>query len=95
MILIRGAIEILQMASGHDPKSFNDFTKILIRGKRLSSATVSKRLKELIAANAIEEVITRSKAGRRVIAYVTTEKGMKIIEHAKILQDALSASKSK
>lgn len=78
-----------------EPKSFNDFTRIQIKGRRLSSATVSKRLKELIAAKTIEEVITRSWAGRRVIAYKTTEKGMKVIEHAKALQEALDVSKSK
>lgn len=94
-MLVRGTIEMLQMASGSHPKSFNDFTKISIRKKRLSSTTVSKRLKELIAANMLEEVITRSKTGRRVIAYKTTEKGIKVIEHAKIIQDALFSSKAK
>ena len=66
--------------------SINMFGGVIEEGERPLEA--AKR--ELL-----EEVITRSKAGRRVIAYVTTEKGMKIIEHAKILQHALSASKSK
>jgi DNA-binding HxlR family transcriptional regulator len=95
MIIIRGALEMLQMANNHGPKSFNDFTKIEVKGKSLSSATVSKRLDELIAVNAIEEVITRSKTGRRVIAYRTTKKGTKIIGLAKELREALAVSDNK
>jgi DNA-binding HxlR family transcriptional regulator len=82
------------MAEGSGPKSFNDFTKIPIRKRRLSTATVSKRLDELIAAKTIEQVITQSKTGRRIIAYKTTEKGKKVIEHAMKLEEALSSSKS-
>ncbi len=90
MIIIRGILEMLQLADGNVPKSFNDFTRITIKGRHLSSATVSKRLSELLAAKALEEVITKSKSGRRVITYRTTEKGRKVIEHAKELHKALS-----
>ncbi len=89
MVVIRGVLEILQMAGGHEPKSFSDFTKISIKGRRLSSATVSKRLGELITVDAIEEVITKSKKGRRIIAYKTTEKGRVAIKLAKELEEAL------
>ncbi len=95
MVMIRGILEMLQMANGHEPKSFNDFTKISIKNRRLSSATVSKRIAELVAAKTMEEVITRSKYGRRVIAYRTTEKGKKVIEYAKGLEDALALSKGR
>ena len=90
MAIIKGVFEILQTASGREPKSFNDFIKISINNKRLSSATVSKRLDELISAKVIEEVITRSKTGRRIIAYRTTEKGKKVIWLVKQLEDALA-----
>lgn len=79
MVMIKGVLEMLQMANGKEAKSFNDFTKITIRNKQLSSATVSKRLDELIAVKVMEETITRSKTGRRIIAYRTTEKGKKVI----------------
>ncbi len=95
MVLIRGILEMLQLADDNGPKSFNDFTKIMIKNRRLSSATVSKRLSELITAKALEEVITKSKSGRRVIAYKTTEKGRKVVEHARLLQEALAFSKNK
>ena len=95
MSMMRGTLEILQMADSGEPKSFNDFTMMPIKEKNLSSATVSKRINELIAVEAMEEVVTRSKKGRRVIAYKTTEKGRKVIVRAKRLEEALTASKSK
>jgi len=94
MAIIRGVIEMLQLAEGKEPKSFNDFTKISVKNKRLSSATVSKRINELVASKALEEVITRSKTGRRIIAYKTTPKGEKLIVIAKQLEEALN-TKSK
>jgi len=90
MIMIRGFIEILQMADSSEPKHFNDFTKIAVRKKRLSSATVSKRLDELLALKVIEEVISRSKSGRRIIAYRTTNKGKKVLKLANELQETLT-----
>jgi len=90
MIMIRGFIEILQMADSSEPKHFNDFTKISVRKKRLSSATVSKRLDELLALKVIEEVISRSKSGRRIIAYRTTNKGKKVLKLANELQETLT-----
>lgn len=90
MIISRGMLEILESAMYDGPKSFNDFTKIAIKEKRLSPATVSKRLDELTANGNIEEVIIRSKTGRRVIAYKTTEKGKKAVEHAKNLLKVLN-----
>lgn len=95
MVLIKGVLEMLQMASNDGAKSFNDFTKISVRNKRLSSATVSKRLDDLIAVGAMEEVVTRSKTGRRVIAYRTTEKGKRVMELTKDLQEMLTVSKGR
>jgi DNA-binding PadR family transcriptional regulator len=66
-----------------------------IKNKRLSSATVSKRLAYLLNAKTLEEVVTKSKSGRRVIAYRTTEKGRKVIMHAKELEESLALSKTK
>lgn len=93
MITIKGVPEMLKIASGQEPKSFNDFTKITIRNKRLSSATVSKRLDDLIEIRLMEEVVTRSKAGRRIIAYKTTEKGKKVVELVNELEEALTVPK--
>jgi DNA-binding HxlR family transcriptional regulator len=90
MPIIRGVLEMLQMADSHESKSFNDFTRISIKGKRLSSATVSKRLDELVATKVLQEVIVRSKTGRRIIAYKTTVKGKRVIEIAKELTEALT-----
>ncbi|HII10194.1 MAG: hypothetical protein ABSE71_04150 [Candidatus Micrarchaeaceae archaeon] len=95
MVIIRGFLEILQMSDSDGPRSFNDFTKISIKKRRLSSATVSKRLDELIAVKAIEEVVGRSKTGRRIIAYRATEKGKRVIELARELQEALTVQKAK
>ena len=94
MVIKRGFIEILQMANGSAPKSFNDFTSIQVGRSKLSSATVAKRLDWLIAAKVIEEVITRSKAGRRIIAYKTTEKGRKAVKLATELQGLFVTSKT-
>ncbi len=91
MITIKGVPEMLRLANSDGPKSFNDFTKITIRNRRLSSATVSKRLDDLIGIRLMEEVVTRSKVGRRIIAYKTTEKGKKVIELLKELEEALAA----
>jgi DNA-binding HxlR family transcriptional regulator len=95
MVLIRGFIEILQIADSGDPKHFNDFTKIMIKKKRLSSATVSKRLAELIAVRVLDEVVSRSKTGRRIVAYRATSKGKKVIALAKELEEALSTPKGR
>ena len=93
--MIRGVLEILQMADGNEPKSFDDFTRIQIGKGRLSSATVSKRLDSLIAVKVIEEVVVKSKRGRRIIAYRTTGKGKRAIELATELEEAVSAPKAK
>jgi len=95
MVIKRGFVEILEMASGDTPKSFNDFTKIQVGRSKLSSATVAKRLDMLITVKAIEEVITRSKAGRRVIAYRTTEKGRRATKLAEELKELFAVSKTK
>jgi DNA-binding HxlR family transcriptional regulator len=91
MFRLRGLLEILQAANGAEPKSFNDFTKILVNKKRLSSAKISKRLDKLVYIRAIEQVIVKSKTGRRIIAYRTTEKGKKVVrlstEIEKVLDD--------
>jgi DNA-binding HxlR family transcriptional regulator len=93
--MIRGALEILQMADSNTPSSFNDFTKIRIGDGRLSSATVSKRLDELIGVKVMEEVVSRSKTGRRIIAYRTTQKGKRALELAEELEDAFATPKGK
>lgn len=85
MIIKKGFLEILQMADGKEPRKFADFTEITIT-RKLSSATVAKRLRELVEVKALEEVVSRSESGRRIIAYKTTEKGKKVIELAKGLQ---------
>jgi len=95
VMMVKGVYEMLQMAAGSGSKSFNDFTKISIKGKHLSSATVSKRLDELIKIEAIKETITRSKKGRRIITYKTTEKGRKVIAHARELEEVLAAQSDK
>ena len=95
MFRSRGTLEILQSAEGAGPKSFNDFTKISIDKRRLSSATVSKRLNELLAVGALKEVITRSEAGRRIISYQTTEKGKKVVALAKELEKVFDNLKAK
>jgi len=92
MIVIRGVIAMLQFASD-SPKSFSDFTTISIGNRRLSSATVSKRLNELIAVKAIDQVVHKSKAGRRIIAYKTTEKGKRILSLSKELETIFLNSK--
>lgn len=95
MKMIKGILEMLQMADGKEARSFNDFTKISIMKKRLSSATVSKRLEVLLEFEVIEEVITRSRTGRRTIAYKTTEKGRKVIRLAKEIDGLLTTPKSR
>ena len=89
MTMIAGMLEILQMAEGYKPASFSDFTKIQTKKGMLSSATVSKRIDELVSAEAIREVITRSSTGRKVIAYRTTVKGKRVMAHAKKLEEDL------
>ncbi len=90
MIIIRGILEMLHMADSKKPQSFSDFTNISIGGRRLSSATVSKRLGELVMVDAIKEVIIRSDTGRRIIAYRTTQKGKRAIKLAVELKKVFS-----
>jgi len=88
MTLSKGVLEIIAMANG-SPKTFSDFTRINIGKRRLSSATVSKRLKELVAARILEEVVVKSKTGRRVIAYRSTDRGRKVYGLAREFEKAL------
>ena len=88
MTLRRGVLEVISLAT-NIPKSFKDFANISIGKRKLSSATVSKILKELVAIKVLEEVVIRSKTGRRIIGYRTTERGKKILELADELNKAL------
>ena len=94
MVIKRGFLEILEMAKGKEPKSFNDFTRIEINKKGLSSATVAKRLDRLITMRVLEEVVERSKTGRRVIAYKLTDKGKRVAELAEELEEAFTDPKN-
>ena len=69
-------------AANMAPKSFNDFTQIKIGKSKLSSSTVSKRIKELVAIKIFEETILRAESGRRIIGYKTTERGKRVLELA-------------
>jgi len=91
MTLRRGVLEVISLANS-TPKSFRDFTDISINKRKLSSATVSKILKELVAIKVLEEVVIRSKTGRRIIGYRTTERGKQILELAEELNKALKNS---
>lgn len=93
MTIIKGVLEMLELSNNKGPKSFNDFTRISINQKKLSSATVSKRLSELVNAGVMEEVIIKSKTGRRIIAYKTTDKGRLAIKLAKQLKETLTNAK--
>jgi DNA-binding HxlR family transcriptional regulator len=86
----KGAIEILQLIDNHSSKSFSDFILIMVKKKRLSSATVSKRIDELLAAGTIQEVIAKAPSGRRVVAYKATIKGKQAIKLAeKLMREKL------
>ncbi len=87
MPMARGFLEILKLTSNGEPKHFDDFTKIRVKNKGLSSATVTKRLNELLALEAIKEAVGRSRAGRRIIAYIVTEKGRRVIKSADAFRD--------
>jgi DNA-binding HxlR family transcriptional regulator len=71
------------------PASFADFTKISIGNKKLSSATVSKRLKEMLVMKVVDEVVLQSKSGRRIIGYKTTERGKRILALIEELRDTM------
>ena len=93
MTLSRGVLDIIKMADDHVPKSFKDFSSITIKKKKLSTATISKRLNELVAIKVLDEVPMRSETGRRIIGYRTTERGRKILELAKELEAAIGHSR--
>lgn len=93
MTLSRGVLEIIKLSNSAKPRSFSEFTNITIKRKRLSSATVSKRLNELVAIKVVEEVPMRSGTGRRIIGYRITERGKKIIDLADELEDVMGPSK--
>ncbi len=90
MLAIKGMAEILQAANSGSSGSFSDFAMISINNKRLSTATISKRLNELIFSGAITEMVAKSKTGRRIITYKTTEKGKKIMRLIDRLEGALT-----
>ncbi len=93
MAMTRGILEMLQLAL-YKPKSFTDFTKMRIGERHLSSVTVSKRLDELIITQNMTEVTARSKSGRRIIAYKTTDRGKQVIKLAKELDAAIACPKA-
>ncbi|HVC58125.1 MAG TPA: winged helix-turn-helix transcriptional regulator [Candidatus Acidoferrales bacterium] len=91
MTLSRGTLEIIQLAS-KGPRSFKEFTEIEIGKRKLSSATVSKRLRELVMVKVLEEKVMRSEGGRKIVGYEVTERGTKILEMAKELDKAMHES---
>lgn len=92
MIIVRGFLEILQMSNNGTPRSFNDFTKILIGKRRLSSATVSKRLDQFVTAKVIDEVVSKSTTGRRIVGYNITQKGKRVIKLLEELHEAFAVT---
>jgi len=88
MTLAHGVLEMVELAS-EEPKTFTEFTQIEIDGKNLSSATVSKRLEELVAVDVLEEVVTRSETGRRTVGYTTTERGETVLQMSEQLEAEL------
>jgi len=92
MTLSRGVLEIVKLSNGH-AKSFKEFTNITIKKRKLSSATVSKRINELVAIKVLEEEAMRSDTGRRIIGYKITDRGKKILELAKELDDTMRTLK--
>ena len=93
MTLSKGVIEMLQAAGNGSAQSFSDFTELTIGKNRLSSATVAKRLKELVVIKALEETIIRSKTGRKMVGYQTTERGRKILALAQEFEKAMAKTK--
>jgi DNA-binding HxlR family transcriptional regulator len=90
MMMTNGMLKVLRMSDSQGPKSFGDFLEISVDKRRISSATVSKRLNEFVDVGAIDEVIARSKSGRKIIGYRATEKGKRIIKLSLKLRDELS-----
>lgn len=95
MTLMRGTLEMIALAGEGEPALFNDFTKIAIGGKKLSSATVVKRLDELLLLKILQEAATRSKSGRRAVGYIVTERGRKILALAKELYQTMESPNKK
>ncbi|PSH00315.1 MAG: hypothetical protein BRC28_00330 [Nanohaloarchaea archaeon SW_4_43_9] len=92
MTLPKGAIAILRETKD-ETKSFDDYTEIEIEGEKLSSATVTKRLKELVALNGLEETVIRSETGRRKVGYEITDRGRKVLKIADEFEDKLGEIK--
>lgn len=89
MTLPRGSVEILRKTDENGSGTFSEYTEIEIDGKELSSATVSKRLKELVALDALEETVVRTDSGRKTTGYELTERGEKIIRIANEFEQKL------
>ncbi|MFQ3274927.1 MAG: DNA-binding HxlR family transcriptional regulator [Candidatus Nanohaloarchaea archaeon] len=88
MTLPKGAIAILRETKD-EKKSFDDYTDIEIDGEKLSSATVTKRLKELVALDGLEETVIRSDTGRRKVGYEITDRGRKVLKIADEFEEKL------
>jgi DNA-binding HxlR family transcriptional regulator len=88
MVAPRGSLQMLALADV-SPMSFADFTKISIGEKKLSSATVSKRLKEMLILKVLSEEVLQSKNGRRIIGYRTTERGKRILALIEELRETM------
>jgi len=88
MTLPKGAIAMLRETKD-ETKSFDDYTEIEIEGKKLSSATVTKRLKELVALEGLEETVIRSETGRRKVGYEVTDRGRKVLKIADEFEDKI------
>lgn len=95
LLLSEGALEIMEKLAELGTGRFTDFRQLKNNrtGKIFSGNTISTRLKELIAAGAVENVVISSEGQRRVVGYQLTENGKKAlaisIEYEKKLEHVL------
>lgn len=82
MMLSEGSINILAEAKTGQILSFKTLRSITNprTGRKYSSSTISKRLKELVEAGALEETPTSSQKGRKIVGYRITNSGRKALE---------------
>lgn len=89
MTLPRGTIEILEEIQENGPCCFSDIEGLEVEGSQLSSATVTERLKELQALEAVEKNTMRLDTGRKTDGYEVTERGSKLIDLAEEFRQKL------
>lgn len=65
MEIIKGHLEMLELANHIDPIPLKNFARESVDNLQLKPTSISKRLGELVAIEAIKETVVKTKTGKK------------------------------